>query len=101
MSGRDILQRLFAPGRRAEQRIATLRAARQTIELDDVPSGARVVEINLGYGAECWTSPPGPPSITDLRALAGGALILAAGRRASAATVRERGHQPEHVPTRI
>jgi hypothetical protein len=101
MSRGEIFQRLFAPRRRAEERVATLRAAHQTIELDDLPSAAHVFEIDLGYGLECWTAPSPPPSITKRRSLADGALILVAGRRASAAALRERGHRPEHIPTRI
>jgi hypothetical protein len=97
----SILEKLLAPGRREAKRIATLRAAGQTIDLDQLTPDARVVDIDIGFGREAWLAPPGAVSITDGRAIAGGALILAAGKRAGPRSLRERGLTAERIVTRL
>lgn len=96
-----LVDQLVHPRKRVEQRIATLSDAGQTVDFERVAPNARVVEIDLGFGPESWIAPRGPVEITELAAVAGGALILAAGRRATTRLLRSHGMKSERIPTRL
>lgn len=103
-----LLDQLFRPGKRIEQRVTALRDVGLTVDLEHLAPNARVVEIDLGFGPENWLAPDGPVEIARPASVAGGtllldrgSLILAAGRPATTRLLRSRGIRPERIPTRL
>jgi hypothetical protein len=83
-------------------RVAWLRQAGRTIEMNAVEDGARVVEIDIGFGRELWSVAEGDLVYAPGPSIENGKLVVTGHRRATPTSFRRAtGRRPEHIPTRI